>query len=499
MNSWNYETIKELAQERGESVQNLCALAVNNDPFYVGMPAQVAAARWFMALWPRFGSVRRYLRGMHYQLVTQAEAVKLPSVVGWKDKETGERIETDVYLNNERCWEFLLLASKSARYLGLLGADELRDQRNREARVFRYADEDDVTEPEIGVEGSQELDLWEYTMPSLPWLGALRSTLPSLPRLGVDVDYSVAQPYHVEVWIEKATMDDELLPLCRRYSVNLVAGTGELSIPAVRALLERACTTRKPLRILYISDFDPAGLGMPVSVARKIEFYLRNQTNLGHIDAALEPIVLTAEQVRAYHLPRIPVKDGDRRKGNFEAVYGEGQVELDALTALHPGVFERIVEDAILRYYDPTLNNRVQVAGEELHGTLSDQTVFVREENPTAGAEWDAVQAEYAALRHDFEDTRRAFGELVRPFQAQIDAYKERLEGIKERIKGAYGMLYEDMSTAAADFPTWEYPAPQPDVVGDGANMLYRSDRDYLAQLAFYKTRKNGNGAGPAG
>jgi predicted nucleic acid-binding Zn-ribbon protein len=38
------------------------------------------------------------------------------------------------------------------------------------------------------------------------------------------------QPYHVEVWCEKSTMNDELLPLCERWGVNLINGVGFMSI-----------------------------------------------------------------------------------------------------------------------------------------------------------------------------------------------------------------------------------------------------------------------------
>ena len=74
--------------------------------------------------------------------------------------------------------------------------------------------------------------------------------------------------------------------------------------------------------------------GMPVSIARKIEHILRRE---GHdLDILLDPLLLTAEQVEHFDLPRIPIKDSDQRKGQFEARHGTGAVELDALEAIHP-------------------------------------------------------------------------------------------------------------------------------------------------------------------
>ena len=43
----------------------------------------------------------------------------------------------------------------------------------------------------------------------------------------------------------------------------------------------------------------------------------------------------------------------------FEARYGEGVTELDALEALHPGELERILTPEILRYYDDTLDDQI--------------------------------------------------------------------------------------------------------------------------------------------
>ena len=38
------------------------------------------------------------------------------------------------------------------------------------------------------------------------------------------------QPYLVEIWIEKSTMDDVLLPLCEELHINLVTSAGFQSI-----------------------------------------------------------------------------------------------------------------------------------------------------------------------------------------------------------------------------------------------------------------------------
>jgi hypothetical protein len=54
---------------------------------------------------------------------------------------------------------------------------------------------------------------------------------------------------------------------------------------------------------------------MPVSVARKLEFFLRRE--FPEVDARLIPIVLTPEQVGIYDLPRIEIKDTEKQKAQI--------------------------------------------------------------------------------------------------------------------------------------------------------------------------------------
>ena len=83
---------------------------------------------------------------------------------------------------------------------------------------------------------------------------------------------AAGQDYIVEVWIEKSTQNDWLVPLCQRRGVNLVVGIGEQSETRSRELALRSSEYGAPVRIIYISDFDPGGRSMPKAVARKVEF-----------------------------------------------------------------------------------------------------------------------------------------------------------------------------------------------------------------------------------
>jgi len=108
---------------------------------------------------------------------------------------------------------------------------------------------------------------------------------------------------------------------------------------------------------VYVSDFDPAGRSMPVAAARKIEHFVRRgmADGRGLVDIALQPLILTPEQCVAYRLPRVPIKESERRAARFEHRFGEGATELDALEALHPGAIRDILQREIARFFDRAL------------------------------------------------------------------------------------------------------------------------------------------------
>jgi len=412
-----YEFIKAEARRRrkaGEDchIGDLLALASKNDPFYTGTPAEVKKARWFAGLWQRFGYGHGvHLRRVHYQIVSQENTVLM---------HNGKPYE-----NTEKCWGYLTGASKYARYLDLVPTDAFVDRRNPDA--IEHAEWAGDLQLDVSVGGA--------------FFDGLE-----LPEYEVYGGTGHIQPYLVEIWAEKTTMNDILEPLCERYQANLVTGAGELSITAVMDFLHRVRRLGKPARLLYVSDFDPAGLGMPVSVARKIEFYQRRRGFEG-LDITLDPIALTASQVRSYRLPRVPVKDSDKRKANFEQAYGEGQVELDALEALHSGSLSDIVETAILDYYDADL-------------------------------------AREAARR------RRAITDhLSQQRQAVLDRYGDQIAALEREVKDLRQAVRKDLGAVEVDPEALELPEPG---LIESHGKLYESGRGYFEQLHHYKAHQEG-------
>jgi hypothetical protein len=190
---------------------------------------------------------------------------------------------------------------------------------------------------------------------------------------------ALIQDYIVEIWIEKSTQNDWLVPLCRKRGVNLVVGIGEQSEVRARELALRSAQYKAPVRVLYLSDFDPAGRSMPKALARKVEFTIR-KLNLD-VDFQLIPVALTPEQCRHYNLPRTPIKETERRKDKFEQAFGIGATELDALEALYPDELRRLVEEEIDNWLDPDLSHRVHSAESEQRVSCRRVVQHVREKH----------------------------------------------------------------------------------------------------------------------
>src|SRR5207245_1472938 len=131
----------------------------------------------------------------------------------------GRKRKSDIYDNTYNDWQYLITASKYARYLDLIDPELIIDQRSPEPG--------DHSKQYIPKETSWDLKEPKWDMPSidtdLTW--NLYWQMPKVSVEGYPYEESEGlQPYHVEIWIEKSTMDDVLIPLCKQYRVSLVTG-----------------------------------------------------------------------------------------------------------------------------------------------------------------------------------------------------------------------------------------------------------------------------------
>lgn len=457
-----YDTLKAWSKVDKVSPSDLVALTPQNDPFYAGTPADIRNGEWFHDLWVRFGYDRMYgsvhLRRMHYQIVSQSPRVALPDGVLLADPNGNKAGE---YYNTVACWEYLLIAAKAARYLRLVDADKIDDKRApREATLTVYGGNGS----EISAEPRHE-SLGEFELPAIPGSAEINAYIP----------YNAPSSVQVEIWCEKSTMNDVLRPLAGRHSWNVQTGVGELSIAACVWAIERSRQSGwKPLRILYVSDFDPAGQSMPVSAARKLEWLLgvarEDWQKWGDVpdefSIQVQPAVLTAAQVTQYNLPRTPIKETERRAGRFESVHGEGAVELDALQALHPGALGQILEETarVMGWYDPNFEYEYNRWRSQVQDVIRQTNTDLAE--PYADA-FDELTTRRDALQDEIADRLRELASQYADLQASVES--DLAQWIEDN--------WEDI---IADQPTEQFTyRPHPP--------MFDSDRPYMQQISEYK------------
>jgi len=199
----NHQWIKSEAEQLGCPVTDLLALARQNDPFYVGTPSSRTQAQWFANVWKAGGfSGGVHLRRLHYWCVSQGNLT----------------LDNDKpYENTDRCWQHLCLASKAARYLGLVPIADIADHKNPQPHV--------LVRPQSEPNARFEIDTPDFADPYIFING------------GEGYNLANVQPYLLEVWVEKSTMNDVLLPVCEQFRANLVTGEGEMISLTQRELL----------------------------------------------------------------------------------------------------------------------------------------------------------------------------------------------------------------------------------------------------------------------
>ena len=313
----------------GRSIEDYLALTRRNDPFYVGTASHYRQARWVGWVYRLAGSpVPVHVRRLHYLAASRLDI---------------SRPDGKPYINSSRDWDLMHHACKYARYLGLIPLEAFEDRRNAQP----------VTLSRITASNASE---------SKRWVACVLAGMAE--RVAVELA-GQQQSYHVEVWLEKSSVLDEVMPVAKQYMANVITSLGEMSLTAVVKLLQRVIRCGKPVRIFYISDFDPAGRSMPLSVARKLEYLLRHH-HRNRATVKLCPLMLTGSQCVKYHLPRIPLKKDNPRRRHFEDCHGPGATELDALASLRPGTIGRLLGQALRVYCSEELARQIRAEAQTL-------------------------------------------------------------------------------------------------------------------------------------
>src|SRR5215208_2642003 len=399
-----YEELKRLQHairlERGRKppIKDLIVLAPNNDPFYAGTEGQQAMAEWFADI---FGQTTgAHLRRIHYRLVARGDVVRADGVL---------------YENDANSWAYLNNASRYARYLGLVDPENIIDRRNLAPHIYMSP-------------GFELRRAWSYEVNTNPLDRILTHLGNNLfPPVEVETEVSgylyeeALQPYHVEVWAEKTTMNDILGPLCHALGANYVSGAGYQSITAmVNFLRHRVARLEKPCRVLYISDYDAAGRNMPKQMARQMEFWIKRYAS--DYDIRVEPIVMTQEQAEDY--PEAP---------------DTGAVELDAMEELSPGRLAAIVGEAAAQFRDFHLANKVHA-----NAQAAQEAVDAAVQGEIAD-ELDGVEEVKGEAEEIYERYRARLEDLAAEMDQELEPLDERLEPLQQAIREKLAALDPDL------------------------------------------------------
>jgi hypothetical protein len=326
--------VLEDARERSRCTREaLTVLQV--DPYRLDTPANHRDGAWVAEQLERaIGSHRRiHWRGLHYAIVAAGNVVK----------PNGE-----TYLNTDDDWHWLSdNAGKAARWLGYVDFERITDNRNSDPVLHRMAN---VT-PRRWL--SIELDI---TIPDVDDIN---------PTAGVS-DFEGRQPYALAIFGEKASLEDVLLSIARRFEADLYLPSGEISDTLLWRMAKDGVADGRPMVVFVLADCDPAGHQMAVSIGRKLQA-LRSLC-FTKLEFEVVPVALTVQQVRDLGLPSTPLKETEKRADKWREAFGIEQTEIDALATLRPRDLETIVEAAIEPYFDSSLRSRVRVAKRDWEG-----------------------------------------------------------------------------------------------------------------------------------
>jgi len=318
--------IETARTEVGGSLKYHTVLATQNDPYRLDTPANHKVGQWFAEQMDRLGLLGRslHLRGIHYALL-------------------GSTTKPDAkpYENTDEAWQWLQnTAAKAGRWLDYVSFDDIVDARN-EPPVIRVRG--DSVETYVSVEP-------DIILPDIEDIE---------PRVGV-TGFKGRQPYRLAFFGEKTSLAPILAPIAERYDADLYLPTGEISDTMLNAMAAAGNSDGRRMIVFTVADFDPAGWQMPISIGRKLQAF--KDLKFHDLEFEVRPIALNREQVRTLGLPSSPLKETERRADKWRESMGWEQTEIDALATLQPDVLRKIIDDAVVLFYDFTLNDRVYIA-----------------------------------------------------------------------------------------------------------------------------------------
>ena len=427
-------SLRTIIEHAGGSLNDWTVLAAQHDPYRQDTPVNHELGKWFadqLDLHPGPDG-RRHLRGLHYALLNSSPI-----------KPDGKP-----YRNTEDDWKWLSeRASKAARWLGYVPFDSIIDARNDQPIIREHERNTDQPWANFSFDPYVSLD-------------AMVSFAPDLTLH----QFHCEQRFQLALFGEKSSLEPIVAPIAETLNADLFLGTGELSDTLLHRMASEGAEDGRKLIVFSLSDFDPSGLQMTVSIARKLQAF--RDLLFPELSFEVHQVALTVEQVNALNLPSEPLKDTELRGDRWREAWGREQTEIDSLVELYPDYLEQLILDAAAPYYDDTLAERVH----------------------KAKAAWQRKAQKKIAKALE----RLALDDLEAEAEQVIEDARARLDKIEERARD----MMEGVEVENELPPTPKLP--EPNCVGNGSTVLINSDwtwEDQTTALREHRAYKNGGAA----
>lgn len=163
------------------------------------------------------------------------------------------------------------------------------------------------------------------------------------------IDLWKAQPYHIEVWIEKEALAGVVETVCNKWRVPFLSCRGYVSQSEMwrggRRLLQYYNHGKKVL-ILHLGDHDPSGIDMSRDIRDRLYMFMDDNR------PEFIRMALNMDQIERLKPPPNPAKSTDSRFQDYMSKFGEESWELDAL---EPKIITGLIETHIRPRIDDKL------------------------------------------------------------------------------------------------------------------------------------------------
>ena len=214
---------------------------------------------------------------------------------------------------------------------------------------------------------------------------------------------------------------------------DLYLPSGEISDTLVYLMAKTGAEDGRPMIVLVMADFDPAGRQMAVSIARKLQGF--RDLHFPDLEFEVHAIALNEDQVRELGLPSTPLKETERARRPLAARVRPRADRDRRACDPRPDALRRIVEKVIAPFYDHTLERRtrdarfafVDAAQSELEARVD--SGLIEALHAEAEAKLATVRAEVDAINDQLRTATDTLGIYLSPPEPPAPELPEGMKG----------------------------------------------------------------------